>query len=509
VRIIDRWDFLQLLIQWFLGKRQNKALKAIQAYNKLFMDEVMLELTDIYTRLEKDGRMTYQDVMKFQDLTKLQKKVFKSSKVLGDKVQNEMISLLEDTYDFSYSFMSYNIEMEAEVMLQNTSPDLPNILKQVWNNPIYGLHLTPAMEHNRTKIVKDINGAIERGLLAGENYAGIARQIQGVFASSVRRSNVIARTEVHRVREQATQESSMNAHEQGVKMVKIWRNMADERVRETKKADHIAIENQTRFTDEPFIAASGAQGMSPGTMGRAEEDIQCRCYASRRIAGLGEGVEKVVFPNKSYDQWKEDRVKRPVTKKKPLPKNRFVKEKPKPKPKVKPVEKPKEPEKSFNEKITEIENEIRDKEVEHGVILDRKGNILARQKGEVFSVQFSGDDVALMEGNIFTHNHPNSDSFSARDIMSLKDGKLAEVRAVGEDGTYIANVRDKKFYSLSNDDIENKYNTKIKEMVPKYQKMLNEGAFKDVDEGHKMMSAEVWKLLEDDLGINYRLKKRR
>ncbi|MBH0171032.1 phage minor head protein [Fictibacillus sp. 18YEL24] len=295
-------------IQKLLSKKEKQALKKIRKQYELIINEILLMLSELYMRLETEGTLSYSDVRRFNDIDRLQRRIRAQAVLLGDSNRRILNDLLEESYDLSYSFMSYGIEKEASVLLSDATPNIFGILQQNFDNPIYGLRLSAALERDRIFVVSDINAAIERGLIAGENYSGIAREIRGVFKSSYKRSVKIARTETHRVRERAMQDSSLNADKQGVKMVKIWRNMDDERVRKTKKANHVQMEKQTVPVDQPFVTIpDGLKGMCPGSMGAAHHDINCRCYASRRISHIESQVPKQVV-KEVFEDW--NRIKR-------------------------------------------------------------------------------------------------------------------------------------------------------------------------------------------------------
>lgn len=198
--------------------------------------------------------------------------------------------------------MSYAIEKEAQVLLQGATPYMASLVTVSTANPIYGIMLTPAQQRDRALTIKGINDAINAGIKAGDTYGGIAKRIREVFDSSVKRSITIARTETHRVRNRAEQDSSMNAHNQGVKMSKTWRNMDDERVREKKKANHVKMEGQKVMVDQNFVGIAGATGPSPGNMGRPEEDINCRCFSQRKIVRIEPQVPKQAVKG-TFEDW--------------------------------------------------------------------------------------------------------------------------------------------------------------------------------------------------------------
>jgi len=269
------------------------------------LTEVLGELGQLYAKVDNGEKLDYKDVVRFNDIERLQSRVMAQSVRLGTFHREKMQKLLEDSYDFSYSFMSYVVEMEKQVLLANATPNLPYILMQVYDNPITGLYLPTALESNRKKIVQDINGAIEDGLKQGEAYGSIAKRIQTAFSSSYDRATTIARTEVHRVKERATMESAVNIDKQGIRMGKTWRSMQDERVRHTKRADHTHMNGQHIPVEDMFVTITGKQGMTAGNIENSPEDnINCRCIVTYRILRIDKMPEKQQL-NKTFEDWQQ------------------------------------------------------------------------------------------------------------------------------------------------------------------------------------------------------------
>lgn len=280
------------------------------------LKEVMSDLSKMYMKLEKDGELTYADVKRHRDLERFERRVMAQGNVLGKNNKAIMEKLITDTYDLSYSYMSFSIQKETDLLLKNATPHLPEILDKVVKNPVYGLRLTAAQERDRALIVKGINEAVADGLKAGGTYGEIAKEIQTKFDSSYKRAMVIARTETHRVREQASSESAMNAYEQGIIMNKTWKNMGDERVRPKRgigkgtggTANHVRMEGQKRMADESFDLIPFGQTDSPGNSGIANQDINCRCYASYRVDRLEGKTPKQAATDTENDfkTWKKN-----------------------------------------------------------------------------------------------------------------------------------------------------------------------------------------------------------
>ncbi len=89
--------------------------------------------------------------------------------------------------------------------------------------------------------------------------------------------------------------------------------------------------------------------------------------------------------------------------------------------------------KEIMERIRQDEEGISWSVVEHMIIYDENGKMIAKLYGNATSVKIPG---ISLEGCIITHNHPSGHSFSPEDIQCLFDTRAAEIRVTTQDGTY-------------------------------------------------------------------------
>jgi hypothetical protein len=80
--------------------------------------------------------------------------------------------------------------------------------------------------------------------------------------------------------------------------------------------------------------------------------------------------------------------------------------------------------------IQNIERQDRSLNYEKGAVISNSGELLARYDGTAHAVEVTDNDLKLMEGATFTHNHPNGDFFSNNDIITgFTKTNLQELRA--------------------------------------------------------------------------------
>ncbi len=124
---------------------------------------------------------------------------------------------------------------------------------------------------------KKVSTELARGISQGYSYNQIARNIGNQTKIGFNRAMKIARTEGHRVTQQATLDAQHKAKDAGADIVKQWDSTLDGRTRPL----HQQLDGQIREIDDPFeVGIYKAQ--YPSGFGVPHMDIQCRCCLLQR-----------------------------------------------------------------------------------------------------------------------------------------------------------------------------------------------------------------------------------
>jgi HK97 family phage portal protein len=117
----------------------------------------------------------------------------------------------------------------------------------------------------------ELQKIINEGVSNSESIEKISQSVIGKFDEmSIARARMIARTEVNRAANKATQ---FGWQQTGLVKYQEWLSARDERVRDT----HVAMDGQVHEFGQDFNSPSGASGPCPGQLGEPGEDINCRC----------------------------------------------------------------------------------------------------------------------------------------------------------------------------------------------------------------------------------------
>lgn len=144
------------------------------------------------------------------------------------------------------------------------------------------------------QLKKDVLSELQRGLATQLSYTDIARNISGRGSADMNRSMRIARTEGHRVQNEAKMDSLHAASEKGADIVKQWDATLDGNTR----PEHASLDGQIRELDEDFKVGSYSAS-SPGGFGVAYMDCNCRCCMLQRARWAVKGET-------TYQKWNNE-----------------------------------------------------------------------------------------------------------------------------------------------------------------------------------------------------------
>lgn len=223
-----------------------------------------------------------------------------------EKVSDYLKTCYEDgflgtMYDLQGQGVPLIFPIDQEQMVQAIQKDTK------LSKPLY-----KKLGQNVEELKGTINSEISRGIASGYSYADIARNITLATVSvGINRTMTIARTEGHRVNQEASYHAQIKAKERGADVVKQWDSTLDKRTRNS----HAMLDGQIREVEEPF-EINGYEAMHPCNFGVAKEDINCRCAVLQRARwGItdeeyyskwnGEKNKLVRIKAKDYNDFKE------------------------------------------------------------------------------------------------------------------------------------------------------------------------------------------------------------
>lgn len=262
-----------------LDRIEKMAEKTVARNYKKVLDDLRISISKLYEAYEIGGQLTWAEMSKYNRLQKLDKEVYdmimdlygENSKV----IRGTLNGLVKDTYTNTISI----VDGEVETKLRNVAKDLP--VAEIVNEDMAGLTWTERMYKHRSDAIYDIQKEIKQGLRKGDTYSTMTKRLKNKMGADTYIINRIVRTEAHRVKAQAREESFERISKAGIKFNKKWLSADDERTRSSHQAMHKVIVGQ----DEEFTLPSEVKTKQPGLSGDPSEDINCRCVVILELEG--------------------------------------------------------------------------------------------------------------------------------------------------------------------------------------------------------------------------------
>nr|WP_276571644.1 phage minor head protein [Dorea longicatena] len=128
---------------------------------------------------------------------------------------------------------------------------------------------------------RSIRAELSRGIASGSTWnemaLRIAKGMNSPFRKAYNNAIRIARTEGHRIQNEAALDGQHGAKKKGADIVKQWDSTLDGRTRD----EHRECDGQIREIDEPFDVG-GEKMQAPGVGGSAKNVCNCRCCLLQR-----------------------------------------------------------------------------------------------------------------------------------------------------------------------------------------------------------------------------------
>lgn len=237
-----------------------------------------------------------------------------ASKVIKD--------LVEKTYANCYKGMIEAVKKSYDLSELNVRPE---VMKSAIANNLEKLTLPDLLEKNRKEVVYEIKQTINIGLMNGDRYETMTRNLVDKLDISYNKANNIVRTEAHRNTEAGIMdgaiETAKGVEGSGLVSVAIWRTMKDERVRPQQRrhtktgwktklskngANHIKMEGVTIQVGDKFKLEPNVYAKCPSMSGTARNDCRCRCFLEYDLLTEEEWAK---LPNKQENFKKTTKAK--------------------------------------------------------------------------------------------------------------------------------------------------------------------------------------------------------
>lgn len=312
--------------------REAGAEQEIRELYQTMLKDLQQFISDVYVRYARNDRLTFAELQAAGYDARFLEEIEQRLNLSAPRASRALRLLVEQTYSAAWSGMIEgvtNASSELGTAFADSVAITPEQIRRAVENPVYGLTLKDTLEKNRRDIIYSIKQTIGVGLMNGDRYTTMARRIAKQVDGDYKKAIRIARTEAHRTREGGNRDAAIAVDTElrhgtsGLRMVKTWRTMKDERVRPQRRRkgkkgwstrmgsgpNHMLLDGQTVLADQPFDLGGGVTADAPGLSGVAGHDINCRCYVSYEMMTDAEYYART---GKHFPGWRESISDPPV-----------------------------------------------------------------------------------------------------------------------------------------------------------------------------------------------------
>jgi hypothetical protein len=186
----------------------------LRAY-KTAQKDIKKQLSDLYTKYEKDGVLTYSEMAKYRRLDGMLKDINSTVNSTSINSGNKIKKLSGNVFENSYYQAGYTIEGMADAKL-SFSLLHKNAIQASVENPIAGLTLSETLQKNRKQVITSIKQSVTQGLVMGESYKKMADRMTSALNNDATKALRVARTEAHRNQNAGTLKAVDHAVGRGV-----------------------------------------------------------------------------------------------------------------------------------------------------------------------------------------------------------------------------------------------------------------------------------------------------
>ena len=264
----------QKQVQMSLLKNEKAVIKQLEQSYQNAIADIDKYILQLLARKDTENLQSIIYQIKYQEAIK--KELESYLKVLHSKNFNTVDEYLKECYEQAHIGTLFDLQGQGIPLILPL--DQEQMISAITLNSKLSEPLYNALGYNVDALKLDVLREISRGIAQGLSYQEMARNLKNVTNVDYNKTLRIAKTEGHRIQQEATYNVQKRAIAKGAKVVKQWDSTLDGKTRPT----HRALDGQIVDVDEYFKSESGYKALYPGGFGIPSEDCNCRCCILQR-----------------------------------------------------------------------------------------------------------------------------------------------------------------------------------------------------------------------------------
>lgn len=264
----------QKQVQMSLLKNEKAVIKQLEQSYQDAIADIDKYILQLLARKDTENLQSIIYQIKYQEAIK--KELESYLKVLHSKNFDTVDEYLKECYEQAHIGTLFDLQGQGIPLILPL--DQEQMISAITLNSKLSAPLYNALGYNVDALKLDVLREISRGIAQDLSYQEMARNLKNVTNVDYNKTLRIAKTEGHRIQQEATYNVQKRAIAKGAKVVKQWDSTLDGKTRPT----HRALDGQIVGVDEYFKSESGYKALYPGNFGIPSEDCNCRCCLLQR-----------------------------------------------------------------------------------------------------------------------------------------------------------------------------------------------------------------------------------
>ena len=264
----------QKQVQMSLLKNEKAVIKQLEKSYQEAIAEIDKYILQLLARKDTENIQSIIYQVKYQEAIKKELESYLS--VLHGKNFDTVDEYLKECYEQAHIGTLFDLQGQGIPLILPL--DQEQMISAITLNSKLSAPLYNALGYNVDVLKLNVLQEISRGIAQGLSYQEMARNLKNVTNVDYNKTLRIAKTEGHRIQQEATYNVQKRAIAKGAKVVKQWDSTLDGKTRPT----HRALDGQIVGVDEYFKSESGYKALYPSGFGIPSEDCNCRCCLLQR-----------------------------------------------------------------------------------------------------------------------------------------------------------------------------------------------------------------------------------
>lgn len=264
----------QLQVQKSLLVDELAVLKTLEESYERAVADIDAFIMRLQARKDKENLQSIIYQIKYQNALKRELEGY--LKVLHEDNYTTIDAYLKGCYENAHIGTLFDMQGQGVPLLFPLNQE--QMISAITLNSKLSAPLYNKLGFNVEYLKIDVLREISRGIAQELSYQEMARNLSNVTELDKNRTFLIAKTEGHRIQQEATFNAQVKAIELGADVMKEWDSTLDKKTRPS----HRELDGTIIGVDEYFHSVNGGEALYPSGFGDPKEDCNCRCVITQR-----------------------------------------------------------------------------------------------------------------------------------------------------------------------------------------------------------------------------------